>query len=57
MAMEFVEKNFPNDVSKETVEYYRNYIAVSMIEVKPHLKFSQWGAGGRILFVVLLTYR
>ncbi|GMH62213.1 hypothetical protein TrST_g5494 [Triparma strigata] len=59
-AKEFVADNFASALDggdlHAAVEYQQRFIEQLMIEVKPILKFARWGATGRVLLVLILTY-
>jgi hypothetical protein len=56
MALPYVEENFPKDDPQAALAYHETFLVEFMIEVKPKLKFARWGATGRILFVLVMSY-
>ena len=53
---DYIKLNFRDEDDPEALADHQAFLKKLMIKIKPHLKFSNWGSSGRIIFVVSLTY-
>ena len=53
---EYVKGNFSDDDDPTAPADYQAFLGKMAVMIKPHLKFSNWGSTGRVIFVVFLTY-